>query len=217
MPCERHPSIVKTSAKPKIGNKKRFKTMYDCTVESHESARRRVESSRPKNHDDHTLQAKDLLRCSISTWYTSSFQCHKRWKFRMQKKQWTRNGKSSRRSQHGIWKTSKAKRGDSGSTKRHNESPLCHIDGHTSPQKMRSWNPNYRSTKAESCSRRTFQNTTLEPLQFLLNRARLRLRWLPLNDGCYCKIARFWRTSSWCSIFLYSGKIGGCSQIAQNS
>ena len=27
--------------------------MYDCTVESHESTRRRVESSQAKNHDDH--------------------------------------------------------------------------------------------------------------------------------------------------------------------
>ena len=37
------------------------------------------------------------------------------------------------------------------------------------------------------------------------------------NNGCCCKITRLWRTSSWCSICLYSGKIGGCSQIAQNS
>ena len=36
-------------------------------------------------------------------------------------------------------------------------------------------------------------------------------------NGCSCKITRVWRTSSWCSICLSSGKIGGCSQIAQNS
>ena len=32
MPCKRHPSIVKTSAKPKIDNEKEFKTIYDCIV-----------------------------------------------------------------------------------------------------------------------------------------------------------------------------------------
>ena len=37
------------------------------------------------------------------------------------------------------------------------------------------------------------------------------------NNGCNCLTTRLWRTSSWCSICLYSGKIGGCSQIAQNS
>ena len=36
------------------------------------------------------------------------------------------------------------------------------------------------------------------------------------NNGCYCKITRLWRTSSWCSICLHSWKIGGPSQIAQN-
>ena len=46
MPCKRHPSIVKTRAKPKIGNEKEFKTMYDCIVESQESTRQRAEPLR---------------------------------------------------------------------------------------------------------------------------------------------------------------------------
>ena len=37
------------------------------------------------------------------------------------------------------------------------------------------------------------------------------------NNGHYCKISKMLRTSSGRSICLYSGKIGGCSQIAQNS
>ena len=36
------------------------------------------------------------------------------------------------------------------------------------------------------------------------------------SNGCHCKITRFWRTSSWCSFGLYSDKIGGRFQIAQN-
>ena len=53
MPCKRHSSIVKTRAKPKIGNEKEFKTMYDCIVESHESTRQRAESLQSTNHEDH--------------------------------------------------------------------------------------------------------------------------------------------------------------------
>ena len=41
--------------------------------------------------------------------------------------------------------------GDRWSTKRQKECPLCHIDGLMSPSKMRSFNPNHRITKAESC------------------------------------------------------------------
>ena len=37
------------------------------------------------------------------------------------------------------------------------------------------------------------------------------------NHGRYCKITRLWWTSSWRSICQYSGKIGRCSKIAQNS
>ena len=33
------------------------------------------------------------------------------------------------------------------------------------------------------------------------------------NNGCYCKITRLRWTSCWCSICLYSGKIGGCSKF----
>ena len=35
--------------------------------------------------------------------------------------------------------------------------------------------------------------------------------------GCYRKITRLWRTSSWCSVCPHSSKIGGRSQIAQSS
>ena len=61
MPCERQPSIVKTSAQPKIGNDKEFETMYDCSVASHESSRQRVEPSQPAKSWI-TFQVKGLLR-----------------------------------------------------------------------------------------------------------------------------------------------------------
>ena len=60
MPCKT-PSIVKTSAKPKIGNEKEFKTMYDCVVESLESTGQRAESLQSKKTMRITLQAKGLF------------------------------------------------------------------------------------------------------------------------------------------------------------
>ena len=139
------------------------------------------------------------------------------WEFRMQKPQWTRNERSSKRFQPGSWKNQEQKGGYSGSTKRQKASPVCHTDGHMSPQKMRSWNQNYRSTKAESCSRWHCKRRLWSLCSFC---------WTGLvcvpydccnNNGCNCLTTRLWRTSSWCSICLHSGKIGGCSQIAQNS
>ena len=76
-----------------------------------------------------TLQAKALFRWPIKSGFTNLFLCHKRWDFRMQKLQWTGNGKSSRQSQHGNWRKSRARR------RLQKESPLCYIDEHTSPQK----------------------------------------------------------------------------------
>ena len=67
--------------------------------------------------------------------------------------------------------------GDRWSTKRQKECPLCHIDGRMSPWKMRSFNPNYRSTKAESCFG-WHCKTRPWSLRIFLNRARLRPRWL---------------------------------------
>ena len=56
------------------------------------------------------LQAKVPLRWPITIWFSNLFLCSKRWKFRMQKLQWTRNGESLRQSQHGNWRKSRARR-----------------------------------------------------------------------------------------------------------
>ena len=54
MPCMRdnqQSSIVKTNVEQKNGHEKEFKTMYGCTVESHEATRQRAESLQSKTHD----------------------------------------------------------------------------------------------------------------------------------------------------------------------
>ena len=54
MPCERTPNgITNVTAKAEDCIRKNSKTVYGCIVESHESTRQRVESSQPKNHEDH--------------------------------------------------------------------------------------------------------------------------------------------------------------------
>ena len=56
-----------------------------------------------------SLLGKDSLPWHIIVWCISLSQCHKWWKFRMQKLPWTRNEKSSKQFQHGIWEKSRAK------------------------------------------------------------------------------------------------------------
>ena len=56
-----------------------------------------------------TLQAKEILRWPITIWCTNLFRCLNRWKLRMRKQQWTRNGRNSKRFQPGSWRKSRAK------------------------------------------------------------------------------------------------------------
>ena len=64
----------------------------------------------PENHDDHMCRQRIQLNEPITIWFTSSFLCSRPWKPRMQRQQWTRNGRSSKRFQHGSWKRSRAKK-----------------------------------------------------------------------------------------------------------
>ena len=57
-----------------------------------------------------TSQAKDITRWHITIWYTNLFLCLKRWKSRMQRQQWTRNGRSSKRFRPGGWIKPKSKK-----------------------------------------------------------------------------------------------------------
>ena len=62
---------------------------------------------------------------------------------------------------------------------------------------MQSWNQNFRSVKAESCSEETSWWTTLGPVQSLLNKARLRLKHSCKIYGCLCGTTWQWWTSNW--------------------
>ena len=217
MPCKRmfHSSVTKVMQSN--GNKKEFKNnvwLYSGISWIHETATRTFCS--PKFMKI-ALQETELLLWHITICCTSLFTNHKRWRFRMQKLPWTRNGKTRDCPSMEFGESQEQEGAYSGSTKRQQQGPLCHIDGHMSPQK---WGVGTKTTEVQRQSRalgRTLSNTTLEPTHFY---------WTGLvcvpgdcrnNHGCHWKIKRLWRTSSWCSICLFSGKIGGCSQIAENS
>ena len=73
-------------------------------------------------------------------------------------------------------KSQEQKGGYSGSTKRQQESPLCHIGGHMSPQEC---GVGTEITEVKRQSRAPgghCKKTTLEPTQFFPHRARLRPR-----------------------------------------
>ena len=56
------------------------------------------------------MQGKVSVRRLVTIWCTSSSRCHKQWKYRVQKPQWTRIGRSSRQFQRGVWKKLRARR-----------------------------------------------------------------------------------------------------------
>ena len=131
IPCKRmkskHPSVVKANAKRKIGDEKEFKALYGCKVESHESTRQRAESlvqdtCRSKfGKRIYFCDTLQLTRCTSL--------------FRMQKPQWTMNGKNSRQFQHGTCEKVKSKRRSFWKNKETKRKSICFIDGHVSHQK----------------------------------------------------------------------------------
>ena len=62
----------------KVVNPTRFqKTKHARVVEAHESTRQRLESSLPKDHEDH-IASKGCNSMTRKTWFTSLFLCLKR-------------------------------------------------------------------------------------------------------------------------------------------
>ena len=84
---------------------------HACIVEAHESARQRLESSRPKDswRPDLWLYSGFSFDDPSTIWRTRLVLCTKRYKIQMQKQQWMKKGKSSRRSQYGNWRRSRVR------------------------------------------------------------------------------------------------------------
>ena len=194
------------------------KTIHGRKVESPESTRQRVESSLLTKHNDR-IAGKGITSMTHYKWFTWKFLCHKRWRFRMQKQQWTRNGRSSNQTQHGSWRKSRARRRLFSKHKETNKKKvhfaalmdICHL-------KNAELEPNLQKYKRHS--RAPWWHWKRQ-LWCLCSFSWTGLVCVPndcrKSNGCYCKITRLWRTSSRRSIRVHSGKTGARSQVAQNS
>ena len=150
------------------------------------------------------LQAKVSLRWPITIWFTNLFLCTKRRKFRMQKlqdKEWKKLETIP------AWQLEQVK----------NKMEVI-LEAQRDKKKV------HFATLMEICHLKkaelepTLQRQSRAPC-WLCKRRLWSLRsfyWTGLvrvpndcrkSDGCYCKITRFWRTTSWCSICLHQLKL----------
>ena len=98
-----------------------------------------------------TLQAKDILRRLTKFWFTNLFP-PQAMKIPDAKAAVDKEQKKLETNPAWDFGKVKSKKEVILEAQRGKTSPLCCIDGHTSPQKTRSWNHSYSSMKAEWCS-----------------------------------------------------------------
>ena len=157
-----------------------------CIVEAHESTRQRLESSLPKDHEDH-IAGKGFTSMSHYNFLHKFIPMTQEMKILHAKAAVDNECKKLETIPAGQLDKVKSKIGGySRSTKRQNESP--HGTQFKEVQ---------RQSRAPSGHCKRF---FLEPMQFLLNKARLRPKWLLQKSWTLLQVYRLWRTSSWCSI-----------------
>ena len=155
------------------------------------------------------------VRWPNTIWFTNLFPCLKQRRFPMRKLQWTRNGKSSRRSQQGIRKKSRAKRWFISKHKEtRRKSTLLHL-----------WN--FVTSKKSGLRTQMAQIQRQSRAPWWHCEGRLRILcciYGPMfvsvskdDRNSNAMLPRMRRTSSRRSICLFSGKYWRCSQIIENS
>ena len=158
---KQHPSITKVMYKN--GKENEFKTMYGCIVESHESTRHRTESLLSKTHEDRIAWKgfTSMTHCNLVHKFIPMPQAMKIPNAKAAvEKEWQKARDNSI-----IWlkKIPKQGGGNSWSTKRQHESPLCYTDDPMSP---------------EECGVRT-EITEVQRLSRALGRHCKRRLWIP--------------------------------------
>ena len=119
---------------------------------AHESTRKRLESSPPKDHEDHVAERgfNSMSHHNLAYKFVLMPQAMKIPEAK--KSSGSRMGEVRKVASVAIVQNKEQKGGHSASTKRDKGSPFCCIDGHLSSQKMRSWNRSIKSTLDQSCS-----------------------------------------------------------------
>ena len=133
------------------------KSKHADVVEAHESMRKRLESSRPKDHDHIAEKGFNSLgHYNFAHKFVPMPQAMK-----------IPDAKAAVDQDNPSMATGKSQEQEGGQSRsRLKESPLCYTDGHLS---------SHKSTKAESCSVVTLQKRTPEPTHYLLKKVHLRL------------------------------------------
>ena len=121
-----------------------------CITEAHKSTRQRTESVTKRIHEEHIA----------TIWCINLFRCRKQWRFQMQRQHWTRNGKSLRKFQH---RTVTSKKEVLQEAQKNNNK--VHVAS--------------RITKEELCFEETLWKTTLDPMQYSLNKDHQHHKWQP--------------------------------------
>ena len=155
MPCKRSPNgITKVAAKVEIASEKIPQTIHGCIVESHETTRQRAESSQPKNHEDR-IAGKGFTSMSHYNLVPKFIPMPQVMKIPDAKaavdKDWRKLETIP------AWSLEKVYSKKEVLLEPQRDNKKVHFAHWWTyvTSRMRSWNQNYRSTKAESCSGRT--------------------------------------------------------------
>ena len=138
MLCKRkaRTGTTKVAAKEEIASQKFSKTTYGCIVQSHESTMQRVESTQPKNHEDH-IAGKGFTSMTHCNLVHKFIPVPQAMKIPDAKAAVDKGWKKLETIPMATGESQEQEGGHSRSTKRQKESPLCYTDGHMPPQKMR--------------------------------------------------------------------------------
>ena len=140
------------------------KTKYACIVEADESMRKRLERTL---HEDHEVHNAGKRINSLP----------KQWKYQTQKQQWRKNGKNSRKYQHGSSRKSETKMKWSMKQGMRQNRTLCVVNGYLSSQEFGVGTNNFKNTKVESYSEVTLLKMIRDLMQYSLSRDHRHHKW----------------------------------------
>ena len=145
----------------------------------HETAVGIISSGRSwRSHRRQRIQFNDSLQLGSQV----CFRCPKRWKFRMQNQHWTRNGRSSKRFQHGSWTKLNAERRFFWKHKETKRKPSLPHWWTSVISKNAELEPKFQKCKGRVVLRGDSVKDVSGPTQSLLNKAHLRHKWRQQNQ-----------------------------------
>ena len=214
--CRVSQALRKLKRKPQHPSRSE-KTNYDCMVEAHESTRRKLEPSLPKSHEDHIA---DKAQNSTVQFYVSHKFTPMPQEMKIPDSKTAGSKEWKKIETIPAWQLNKVKSKkelilDSQRDKK--KSTSLHWWTHVILKKCgvgikKSEVQRSSRTSRRHCKRRFWRPCSIHWTRLICITSDCRK-----SKGCHCKATRFWWTSSWCSICIHSGKVGGCSKIDQNS